>query len=119
LPFLVIAGVLLANYYLNEYKNSHSNEFDWSKILLFVGTITQISSLTWKSIGFIAYLYTGKDYFIFHVIYLLLHSASESAIVALVCLIAFGWTLTFNYGNTFELFIPLGTFLYMKLAASH
>lgn len=64
-----------------------------------MGTVTQISSLFWKSIGFIIYVYTGSDHFLFNLIYLFLHSASESAILALLCLMAFGWTLTFNYGK--------------------
>ncbi len=40
--------------------------------------------------------------------YLLLHSTSESAVIGLVCLISFGWTLTFRAGNDFDIFVPVG-----------
>ena len=79
-------------------------------MLLFFGTISQVSSLFWKSIGFVIYHYTGADYFLFHLVYMLLHSASESAIVALVTLIGFGWTLTFKSGQYFDVFLPLGSY---------
>lgn len=82
-------------------------------MLLFAGTITQVSSLFWKSIGFVIYHYTGADYFLFHLIYLLLHSTSESAILALVTLIGFGWTLTFQSGQYFDVFLPLGMSFYI------
>lgn len=78
-------------------------------MMLFAGTVTQISSLCWKSFGFLIYVYTGSDHFFFHLIYLLLHSASESAIVALVILIGFGWTLNYSYGKEFDIFLPVGT----------
>lgn len=84
---------------------------DWSKMLLFIGTVSQISSLFWKSIGFVIYSFTGSDYFFFHLIYLILHSTSEAAMVGLVILIGFGWTLTFSYGKHFEIFLPLGMLL--------
>ena len=77
-------------------------------MMLFAGTVTQISSLFWKMVGFTIYHYTGADYYFFHLIYLLLHSTSESVIVALVTLIGFGWTLTFNSGKHFDIFLPLG-----------
>jgi len=76
-----------------------------------VGTITQVSSLFWKSIGFVIYHFTGADYFFFQLTYLLLHSTSESVIVALVTLIGFGWTLTFKSGVYFDLYLPLGIFI--------
>lgn len=84
---------------------------DWPKMLLFVGTVTQVSSLFWKTIGYVIYHYTGADYFLFHLIYLLLHSTSESAIIALVTLIGFGWTLTFKSGQYFDIFMPLGNLI--------
>jgi hypothetical protein len=97
IPLIIGAGILLAYIYMKEYKNQ--GEFDWSKILLFAGTVTQVSSLCWKSFGFLIYLYSGSDHYFFHLIYLFLHSASESFVIALVTLIGFGWTLTYNYGK--------------------
>jgi hypothetical protein len=96
-PFIVGAGIILIHLYLKEYKNQA--EIEWPKILLFAGTVTQISSLCWKYFGYLIYLYTGSDHYFFHLIYLFLHSASESSVISLVTLIAFGWTLTYNSGK--------------------
>lgn len=65
---------MLIYYYFQEYKTQ--NEVDWSKLLLFAGIVTQVSSLCWKSFGYMLYLYTGTDHSFFHFIYLLLHSTS-------------------------------------------
>ena len=97
-PFIVVAGFLIV---LQHAKNRDSPRDDWPKHLLFMGTATQISSLIWKSFGFLIYYFTGTDYFIFHLIYLLLHSTSESSIVGLLTLMAFGWTLTFQHDKQF------------------
>lgn len=109
IPFIIIAGMTLVHYYLNGYKMNESATPEWSKMLLFMGTVTQISSLFWKSIGFVIYIYTGSDYFFFHLIYLLLHSTSQAAIVGLVTMVGFGWTLTFKTGKTLDIFLPLST----------
>lgn len=106
-PLIVSAGIYLVYFYLKEYR--HGGELDWAKLLLFAGTVTQISSLCWKSFGFLIYLYTGADHMFFHLIYLFLHSASESSVVALVVLIGFGWTLTYYNGQEFDVFLPIGT----------
>lgn len=65
-------------------------------MVMFAGIATQISSLTWKTIGFIIYFYSGADYLFFHVIYLFMHSLSESLVIGLIILIGFGWTINFQ-----------------------
>ena len=104
-----MAGLVLVHYYINSIRKEGPNSMDYPKMMLFMGTVTQISSLFWKSIGLGVYSFTGSDYYFFHFIYLLMHSTSESAVVGLFVLIAFGWTLTFTSGKTFELFVPLST----------
>ena len=106
-PFIVGAGAWMVYYYFNAY--AQMRDIDWAKILLFAGVCTQVSSLVWRSIGFTIYHFTGWDHYFFHVIYLLLHSSSESAVIALFTLVAFGWTLTFEWDDTFKLFLPAGT----------
>lgn len=113
-----MAGLLVVNYYFKLIKDQGPQALDYPKMLLFMGTVTQVSSLFWKMMGFLIYIFTGSDYFFFHIIYLLLHSTSEAAIVALLTLIAFGWTLTFNKGNNLDLFLPLSTFFYTQLLVS-
>lgn len=49
---------------------------DYAKIALFGTVITNISSLTWKSIGYILYYNFGTDYLLFHLIYLFMHALS-------------------------------------------
>ena len=49
---------------------------EWARVLLFGGVCAQVSSLLWRSIGFIIYHFSGCDHYLFHLIYLLLHSCS-------------------------------------------
>lgn len=73
-PFIVIAGFFIV---LQYQKKKEFNEKDnWVKMMLFAGTATQVSSLIWKTFGFLIFAYTGQDYFFFHFIYLLMHSTS-------------------------------------------
>ena len=116
-PLIIIAGLLVVNYYFKLIRDQGPQALDYPKMLLFMGTVTQVSSLFWKMIGFLIYVFTGSDYFFFHLVYLLLHSTSEAAIVALLTLIAFGWTLTFNKGNNLDLFFPLSNSLSIQLPA--
>ena len=44
--------------------------------MMFTGIATQISSLVWKTFGYLIYVHTGSDYGFFHFIYLLMHSMS-------------------------------------------
>ena len=43
---------------------------------LFMAIATNMSSLTWKSFGYLIYYYFGVDYLIFHLIYLFMHAIS-------------------------------------------
>jgi hypothetical protein len=108
-PFIIVAGMFLVHYYMKNIRDQGPIQMDWSKMMLFMGTVTQVSSLFWRSCGFLVYCFTGSDYFFFHIIYLLLHSTSEAAIISLLTLVSFGWTLTFNQGKYLEIFLPLGT----------
>jgi hypothetical protein len=75
--------------------------------MIFAGIATQISSLTWKTFGFLIYTYTGSDYGFFHIIYLLMHSISESLVIALIVLIGFGWTINYKTIPEVDLYIPI------------
>lgn len=101
-PLVIISGLAVVYHYMNSIRNNSIDNFNqeenWAKMLLFAGTVTQISSLFWRGIGFVVYIFTGSDYTFFHIIYLLLHSTSEAAVCALLVLMAYGWTLTFTRG---------------------
>ena len=43
--------------------------------------------------------------------YLLFHSISDSVILVLLILLAFGWTVTFKSTNDFDLYVPLTSML--------
>lgn len=45
-------------------------------MMAFAGIATQVSSLVWKTLGFVLYVNTGSDYVFFHLIYLFMHSVS-------------------------------------------
>ncbi len=77
------------------------------KMMMFGGVATQVSSLVWKTFGFLIYTYTGSDYSFFHIIYLLMHSISESLVVGLIVLIGFGWTINFTTIKDADLYVPI------------
>ena len=43
--------------------------------------------------------------------FLLLHSVSDSIIIVILLLLAFGWTVTFNNSMDFDLYVPLACML--------
>lgn len=77
---------------------------------LFCAIATNISSLIWKGFGFLIYSYFGVDYLLFHLIYLFMHAISETMVITLLMLIAFGWSLNYLNGKHFELAGPACTF---------
>ena len=82
------------------------------KWLLMISMCIEIISIAFKYSGFLVYAYfAGKDYAFFDFIYLLFHSISDSVILVLLILLAFGWTVTFKSTNDFDLYVPLTSML--------
>lgn len=80
---------------------------------MFAGIATQISSLVWKTFGFLIYTYTGSDYGLFHLIYLLMHSISESLVIGLIIMIGFGWTINYSTIKDSDLYVPVRNFYHL------
>jgi len=78
--------------------------------MMFAGIATQISSLIWKTFGFLIYTYSGSDYGFFHFIYLFMHSISESLVIGLIVLISFGWTINYTTIKDADLYVPIRNF---------
>lgn len=98
-------------YFYNGKLKGIDMKTNWHKIIMFAGIATQISSLTWKTVGFLIYTFTGSDYIFFHLIYLFMHSISESLVIGLVILIGFGWTINFQNTKDMDLYLPLRKYL--------
>ena len=81
---------------------------------MFAGIATQISSLVWKTFGYLIYVYTGSDYGLFHLIYLLMHSISESLVIGLIILIGYGWTINYNTIQDSDLYVPISKLFLIK-----
>ncbi len=94
-------------YFYNKKMNGQQLKEEKHKMMMFAGIATQISSLTWKTFGYLIYIYTGSDYGFFHIIYLLMHSVSESLVIGLIVLIGFGWTINFKTITDADLYIPI------------
>ncbi len=92
---MCVAGSWLIYFYVNHLKEVNVRQ-SWHKMAMFGGIATQISSLMWKSFGFFIYSYTGADYSFFHIVYLFMHSLSESLVIGLIVMIGFGWTINFQ-----------------------
>lgn len=73
-----------------------------------------LSATAFKYIGFVIYAYvSGEDYQFFDFMYLLLYAISDSIIIVLLMILAFGWTVTFNSTKDFDLYVPLASMLGM------
>lgn len=97
-------------YFYNNKLKGNDLKSEKHKMIMFAGIATQISSLVWKSFGYIIYVYTGSDYSIFHFIYLLMHSMSESLVIGLIVMIGFGWTINYTTIKDADLYVPIRNF---------
>ncbi len=96
--------------YRKSIKSANMKE-ELHKYVMFVGSATQVSSLTWRTFGYLAYVYTGFDYSLFHFVYLFMHSLSESLVIGLIVLIGFGWTINFVTSDNWNVYLPIGMIL--------
>lgn len=86
-------------------------DVDYAKMGLFCAIATNMSSLTWKSFGYLLYYYFGTDYLLFHLIYLFMHALSETLVISLLVMVAFGWSLNYLTGPNLDLAMPGCTFM--------
>jgi hypothetical protein len=109
LPLLLVLGGCMLRYLYKEKEEEGDNWIKWTlKISLWVGLV----SILIKYIGFMIYAYVnGAEYQFFDFTFLLLHSVADSAIIVVLLLLAFGWTVTFNNSMDFDLYVPLACML--------
>jgi hypothetical protein len=81
-------------------------------MILFGAIGSNISSLMWRSFGYIIYLVRGSNYILFHMIYLFMHSISESMVLCLLILISMGWSLNYLTGPKLDIAIPISINIY-------
>ncbi len=71
-----------------------------------------IGSIVIKYLGFLVYAYiSGSEYQVFDFLFMLLHSFSDSALLVILILLSYGWTVTFNNSMDFDLYVPLACML--------
>jgi predicted membrane protein len=111
LPLLIAIGGFMLRYL---YKNKEDDGDNWIKWTLKISLWFSISSIVVKYIGFIIYAYvSGSEYQFFDFMFMLLHSVSDSAIIVILLLLAYGWTVTFKNSMDFDLYVPLACMLGM------
>lgn len=91
-------------------KDDFQRDPDYAKLLGFGTLATNISSLVWKSFGYLIYRNLGVNYIIFHFIYLFMHSMSETLVLTLLILVSMGWSLNFLNGPKIAIAIPICTY---------
>lgn len=106
---ILLSGVWLVYFYNDKMKGEQLTK-EKHKFMMFAGIATQISSLVWKTTGFLIYAYSGSDYGLFHYIYLFMHSISESLVIGLIVLIAFGWTINYTTIKDADIYLPMRNF---------
>lgn len=111
LPLLILLGGSML-FFL--YKNKEEEGDNWIKWTLKISLWISIGSIVVKYIGFIIYAFVnGAEYQFFDFCFMLLHSVSDSAIIVILLLLAYGWTVTFRNSMDFDLYVPLACMLGM------
>ena len=94
------------------YKQKEDDGDNWIKWTLKISLWVYVSSIAVKYLGFVVYAYiSGSEYQIFDFFFMLLHSFSDSALLVILLLLAYGWTVTFNNSMDFDLYVPLACML--------
>lgn len=88
-------------------RGEFQHDPDYAKMILFGAIGANISSLMWRSFGYIIYLVRGSNFLLFHLIYLFMHSVSETMVIALLILVSTGWSLNYLTGPKLNIVIPL------------
>ena len=83
-------------------------------MILFGGIATNMSSLIWRSFGFIIYTKFGVNFFLFHLTYLFMHAISETMVIGLLLLIGMGWSINYLTGPNLDLSVPICKFLHIQ-----
>lgn len=97
-------------YFLHKEKEEEGD--NWIKITLKVSLWMSVASVFSKYIGYLVYAYgSGVEHGVFDIFYLLFHAGSDSIIMVLLMLLAYGWTVTFKNAPDFDLYVPLACML--------
>lgn len=110
-PVMIAIGlwmVMTDKYFL---KGEFQQDPDYAKMILFGAIGTNISSLMWRSFGYLIYLFQGSNYILFHLIYLFMHAVSETMVLSLLVLVSLGWSLNFLVGPKLNIAIPCSNHL--------
>lgn len=92
-----------------DVEDDGDNWLKWTlKISLWIG----VGSIIFKYLGFVIYAYvSGSEYHFFDFMFLFLHSIADSALIIILLLLAFGWTVTFKNSMDFDIYVPLSFML--------
>lgn len=80
---------------------------DWAKILFHIALWLNFIALLLLYVGFLVYSSHGQENAVYDLGYLFFHSISEGIICGMLIFIAFGWTITYEKNNNFDMYIPL------------
>lgn len=76
IPLIILIGIWLIfsdKYFL---YGKFQNDPDYAKMILFGSIACNISSLIWRTFGYVIYRNFGVNFILFHLIYLFMHSIS-------------------------------------------
>lgn len=106
LPVIIAIGLWLLFSDKQFLRGEFQYDPDYAKMILFAGIATNVSSLIWRSFGYIIYFIWGVNFQAFHLVYLFMHAVSETIVIGLLMLIGFGWSINFAGASNMDLAIP-------------
>jgi hypothetical protein len=103
LAFLIVIWLLGRT----RLKLTLGDDVDWGKALLFMSILFNFVALMCKLVGYAIYAYSGIDYILLDILYLVTHSLSEAVVIGMLLLISYGWTVNFLTGEQLETYTPM------------
>lgn len=106
---LLIALVLIPKNLKKLIRGWRDGERDWAHVIVSLGIILLAVGYIYKLVHLFVYSANGVGVPILDIFYLVCRTLSESAIVNLLLIIGWGWTITYLNGENEELYLPIGT----------
>jgi hypothetical protein len=105
---LVIATVLAPTNIFKLYRGWKNGERDWTHLIVCGGILSLIIAYFCKLVHLFVYSFNGEGVLTLDVLFFTWKTVSECAIINLLLIIGWGWTITYITGESQELYLPMG-----------
>jgi hypothetical protein len=105
---LIVAAILAPTNIVKLYRGWMDGERDWAHFIVCGGILGLIIAYFYKLVHLLVYSLNGEGVPSLDVLFLISKTMSECAIINLLLVISWGWTITYINGENQELYLPIG-----------